>query len=118
MPKNGTMYFEPGVIVARAFDSDGDVVHSHLPGGRAVKHVLVGPFEKLPQAWPTLFAWCASHGLKLEGAFWQVYRPTAVDPARQENDFVRFARLSRQCAGARTLRCSRVSWAPARERRA
>ena len=29
MPKNGTMYLEPGVIVARGFDPDGDVVHSH-----------------------------------------------------------------------------------------
>jgi effector-binding domain-containing protein len=84
MPKNGAMYLEPGVIVTRAFESDGDVVHSRLPGGRAVKHVLVGPFEQLPQAWPALFAWCASQGLKLEGAFWQVYGPTAADPARQE----------------------------------
>ena len=84
MPKNGIMYLEPGVIVSRAFDSDGDVVPSHLPGGRAVKHVLVGPFEQLPQAWPTLFAWCAFQGLKLEGAFWQVYGPTVADPARQE----------------------------------
>jgi effector-binding domain-containing protein len=84
MPKNGTMYLEPGVIVTRTFDSDHDVVHSHLPGGRAVKHVLVGPFDQLPQAWPKLFEWCASRGLKLEGAFWQVYGPTAADPARQE----------------------------------
>ena len=60
------------------------MVHSHLPGGRAVKHVLVGPFEQLPQAWPALFAWCASQGLKLEGAFWQVYGPTPADPAEQE----------------------------------
>jgi hypothetical protein len=43
MPKDGMMYLEPGLIVNRAFDSDGDVVHSHLPGGRVVKHVLVGP---------------------------------------------------------------------------
>jgi effector-binding domain-containing protein len=84
MPKNGTMYLEPGVIVSRAFDADGDVVPSQLPGGRAVKHVLVGPFDQLPQAWPALFAWCAAQGLKLEGAFWQIYGPTAADPARQE----------------------------------
>jgi len=84
MPKNGTMYLEPGVIVTRGFAADGDVVHSHLPGGRAVKHVLVGPFDQLPQAWPALFAWCASQGLKLEGGFWQIYGPTAADPAKQE----------------------------------
>ena len=84
MPKNGTMYLEPGVIVTRAFDTDGDVVHSRLPGGRTVKHVLVGPFDRLPQAWPALFAWCASQGLKLEGSFWQVYGPSVADPASQE----------------------------------
>jgi effector-binding domain-containing protein len=84
MPKNGTMYLEPGVIVTGIFDADGDVVHSRLPGGRAVKQLLVGPFEQLPQAWPALFAWCASEGLKLEGAFWQIYGSTAADPASQE----------------------------------
>jgi hypothetical protein len=39
--------FGAGVIVARAFDTDGDVVPSYLPGGRVVKYVLVGPFERL-----------------------------------------------------------------------
>ena len=84
MPKDGTMHLEPGVIVTRPFDSDGDVVHSQLPSGRAVMHVLVGPFDRLPQAWPALFSWCANAGLKLEGAFWQIYGPTAIDPAKQE----------------------------------
>jgi effector-binding domain-containing protein len=55
-----------------------------LPAGRTVKRVLVGSFDQLPQAWPALFSWCASEGLKREGTFWQVYGPTAADPARQE----------------------------------
>jgi effector-binding domain-containing protein len=83
-PKDGRMSIEPGVIVACAFDSGGDVVCSQLPAGRAVMHVLVGPFEQLPQAWPALFAWCASEGLEREGTFWQVYGPSTADPARQE----------------------------------
>ncbi len=84
MPNNGTMHLEPGVIVARRFEPHGDVVHSHLPAGRAVKHLLVGPFDQLPQAWPALFQWCASCGLALEGAFWQIYGPTPDDPSKQE----------------------------------
>ena len=84
MPKDGKMHLEPGVIVSRAFAADGDVVPSHLPAGRAVKQVLVGPFEQLPQAWPALFAWCAGEGLKLEGAFWQIYGAPAADPSQQE----------------------------------
>lgn len=56
-----------------------DVVLSHLPGGRAVKYVRAGSVGRLPQAWPALFVWCASQGLKL-----QVYGATAADPASQE----------------------------------
>lgn len=81
---DGKMHYEPGVIVSRTFTSCGDVVSSQLPGGRAVKHVLIGAFDQLPQAWPALFTWCDSQGLQLEGAFWQVYGPTAADPAEQE----------------------------------
>ncbi len=84
MPKDGKMSIEPGVIVTRAFNSDGNVVCSQLPAGRAVRHVLVGPFDRLPQAWPALFSWCASEGLEREGAFWQIYGPTVADPAKQE----------------------------------
>jgi effector-binding domain-containing protein len=84
MPKDGKIYIEPGVIVARALAPDGDVVPSQLPAGRAVKHVLVGPFDQLPQAWPALFSWCTKEELKLEGTFWQIYGPTAADPAKQE----------------------------------
>ena len=84
MPEEGKMHYEPGVIVSRTFALSGDVVSSQLPGGRVVKHTLIGPFDQLPQAWPALFAWCKAQGLELEGAFWQVYGPTAVDPSKQE----------------------------------
>jgi effector-binding domain-containing protein len=80
----GGLYIEPGVIVAAAFTPDGDVVPSHLPAGRAVKQTLVGPFDQLARAWPALFSWCTDQGLRREGTFWQVYGPTAADPARQE----------------------------------
>jgi effector-binding domain-containing protein len=81
---DGKMHYEPGVVVSRTFASYGDVVSSQLPGGRAVKSVLIGPFDQLPKAWPALFAWCTSQGLKLEGAFWQVYGPSAANSAKQE----------------------------------
>lgn len=84
MLKEGKMHYEPGVIVSRTFTPSGDVVSSQLPGGRVVKRILIGPFDQLPQTWPALFAWCKAQGLELEGAFWQVYGPTAVDPAKQE----------------------------------
>lgn len=78
------MHYEPGVVVARAFEPVGNVVPSQLPAGRAVGHVLVGPFDVLPQAWPALLCWCSTKGLKLEGTFWQVYGPTRPDPVKPE----------------------------------
>lgn len=84
MIDGGRMHYEPGVTVDHAFEPAGDVVCSQLPGGRAVKYTLLGSFDQLPQAWPALFAWCEQNGLKREGTFWQVYGPTANDPADQE----------------------------------
>lgn len=83
-PADGRIYIEPGVIVARPFAPIGEVVASSLPAGRAVRYLLIGPFDQLPQAWPALFAWCRQHGHKTEGTFWQVYGPHAADPAQQE----------------------------------
>jgi hypothetical protein len=48
MPSGGKIYIEPGVIVARSFEPDGDVVPSHLPAGRAVRHLLIGPLDLRP----------------------------------------------------------------------
>jgi len=84
MPSGGKMSIEPGVIVAEDFAADGDVVPSELPAGRAVRHLLIGPFDRLSEAWPALFAWCRDEGHALEGRFWQVYGPTSRDPAEQQ----------------------------------
>jgi effector-binding domain-containing protein len=89
---DGKMHYEPGVIVARSFEPIGNLVASQLPAGRAVRHLLVGPFDLLPKAWPALFSWCSSQGLELEGAFWQVYGPPSADPAQQQTTL--FALLS------------------------
>ncbi len=84
IPRGNRMHMEPGVVVMGPFDPVGDVVASELPAGRAVRQVLVGPLEKLPEAWPALFSWCMSRGLRLEGAFWQVYGPTVTEPAEPQ----------------------------------
>lgn len=78
------LYLEPGVMVAKPVKPHGNVVASELPGGNAVHHLLVGPFDQLPQAWPALTAWCARNGHKLEGTCWEVYGPQASDPEKQE----------------------------------
>ena len=89
---DGKMHYQPGVIVAQTFEPIGTVIPSQLPAGRAVKHLLIGPFDLLPQAWPALFSWCSSEGLELEGTFWQVYGPPSADPTEQKTTL--FALLS------------------------
>ena len=84
LPSGGRMHLEPGVIVTGPFDAIGDVVASQLPAGRAIRQLHVGPLEKLPEAWPALFTWSMSKGLRLEGAFWQIYGSTTADPAEQQ----------------------------------
>ena len=83
-PVNGQIAMEPGTIVARAFEPEDYVICSELPAGQAVHHLLVGPFDKLPAAWQTLFEWCQAEKLKPAGINWEVYGPTPSDPAKQE----------------------------------
>jgi GyrI-like small molecule binding domain len=81
-PVDGRLDMEPGVLVARAFESRGDVVPSALPAGRAAYHLHVGSYEGIPGAWNTLFAWCSAQKLELTGINWQIYGDHEEDPAR------------------------------------
>jgi len=83
-PINGQIYLEPGVIVARAFEAEDYVICSELPAGQVAHHVLVGPFDRLPAGWQTVFEWCAKEKLNLAGVNWQIYGERATDPAQQQ----------------------------------
>ena len=72
-PVQGVLDMEAGVLVARGFEPEGEVVPSMLPAGRAAHYVLRGPFDELPTAWKTLFDWCAEHQLDLAGVNWEIY---------------------------------------------
>ena len=72
-PADGALDMEMGSIVARRFESHGDVVLSELPAGRAAHYSLKGSFEGLPGAWQTLFEWCAREGLRPNGVNWEIY---------------------------------------------
>jgi hypothetical protein len=78
---------EIGTIVGRRFAGRGEIVPSELPAGRAVHFQLRGPFDGMPGAWLTLFAWCQAEKLELACTNWEVYMPwEGVDPARLETD--------------------------------
>lgn len=86
-PADGRLDMEIGTIVARSFTACGDVQPSELPAGRAAHFQLKGPFDGMPGAWQTLFAWCSAEKLALAGVNWEIYSPwEGVDPARLETD--------------------------------
>lgn len=83
-PQGGALDMEMGTIVARPIEARGEIVPSELPAGRAVHHVMVGPFDGMGAAWQKLFEWCAAEKLQPAGINWEVYGPIATDPAQQE----------------------------------
>jgi hypothetical protein len=72
-PANGVLPMEMGLIVAKAFAAQGEVVCSELPAGRAVHYAMTGGFENLPGAWETLFKWLAEQKLTAAGINWEIY---------------------------------------------
>jgi len=86
-PAKEALEMEMGTIVGRSFADRGEIVPSELPAGRAVHFQLKGPFDGMPGAWQTLFAWCQAEKLELAGINWEIYMPwQGVDPAKLETD--------------------------------
>jgi effector-binding domain-containing protein len=86
-PAKDALDMEIGTIVGRSFAGRGEVVPSELPAGRAAHVQLKGPFDGMPGAWQTLFAWCQAEKIELAGINWEIYMPwEGVDPARLETD--------------------------------
>ncbi|MBY0322125.1 MAG: GyrI-like domain-containing protein [Reyranella sp.] len=86
-PAKDALDMEIGTIVGRRFAGRGEIVPSDLPAGRAAHFQLKGPFDGMPGAWQTLFAWCAAEKLELAGINWEIYMPwQGVDPAKLETD--------------------------------
>jgi len=86
-PAKEALDMEIGTIVGRSFAGRGEIVPSELPPGRAAHFQLKGPFDGMPGAWQTLFAWCQAEKLELAGINWEIYMPwQGVDPAKLETD--------------------------------
>jgi effector-binding domain-containing protein len=86
-PAKEVLDMEIGTIVGRSFTGRGEIVPSELPAGRAAHYQLKGPFDGMPGAWQTLFAWCQAEKLELAGINWEIYMPwEGVDPAKLETD--------------------------------
>jgi effector-binding domain-containing protein len=64
---------EGGVPVAAAFQGDGTVQPSELPGGRVATTRHIGPYERLGETHDAIHQWIADHGHQLAGPTWEVY---------------------------------------------
>ena len=86
-PARERLEMEIGSVVSQVFQSNGEVVPSDLPSGRAAHFLLKGPFDGMPGAWQTLFDWCKAEKFDLAGINWEIYMPwEGVDPADLETD--------------------------------
>jgi effector-binding domain-containing protein len=75
---------EVGVQVAGPFAGAGRVVPSALPAGLVATTVHRGAYEGLGTAHQAVLAWCAAHGLQLQGTRWEIYGDWREHPAELE----------------------------------
>jgi effector-binding domain-containing protein len=68
------------------------VIPSERPAFRAVKAVLVGGYENLPEAWPEFMQWIDDQGLQTATDFWQLFvkgPDSDPDPASYRTELIR-----------------------------
>ena len=83
---DGQMDVEVGVQVASPFPTQGEVVCSYTPRGRAVHAVHYGDYNALPGVYQAVMDWCAKHGHETAGVGWEVYGDWHDDPAQRRTD--------------------------------
>jgi effector-binding domain-containing protein len=84
--------FEIGVPVSKPVAPNGRVIPSERPAFRAVKAVLVGGYENLPEAWPEFMQWIDDQGLQTATDFWQLFvkgPDSDPDPASYRTELIR-----------------------------
>lgn len=77
-PPTDEVYLEAGFPVDAPIEATGEVVPSHLPGGRAATAVHVGPYSTMTATYDMLRGWILAHGLIPTVAMWETY---LTDPA-------------------------------------
>lgn len=73
-----------GVEVSHAFESEGEIVFTHTPAGRAVSTVHIGPPEQLAVANAAIEEWCRANGRSMAGISWEIYGDPGDDPGSLE----------------------------------
>lgn len=81
---DGKMTIEFGVQATRSFSSEGDVICTSTPAGRAATTLHVGPYHRLLDAHAAIRSWCTENGHARAGVDWEIYGDWSDDPAQLE----------------------------------
>lgn len=87
--------FEIGVPTSELVTPVGRMIASDRPAFRAVRAVLTGGYDQLPEAWPQFMKWIADHGIEPADDFWQVFAKgpeSDPDPASWRTELIRAVR--------------------------
>lgn len=81
---------EAGFPVAEPIAGNGEILASEIPGGKVCVTMLVGPYERLPEAWEALAAYADAEGLEPDTWCYEVYisDPTTVPPDQRQTQLV------------------------------
>ena len=85
-PEQGMIDYAPGRFISGPVNLSGEVSLFKLPRGKAAHLRLTGSYEKLPEAWASLFQACKSRGLELSGLHWEIYAPAETPEEKMETD--------------------------------
>jgi len=77
---------EVGVLAARAFEPEGSVISSALPGGEAATAIHRGDYARLGATHDAVRAHVAAQGRQLAGPRWEIYGHWREDPSELETE--------------------------------
>jgi effector-binding domain-containing protein len=82
----GDWNVEIGVRVSGEFESDGEVVCTHTPAGRAATCAHFGAYQRMREAYDAIDAWCKEHGERVGWPTWEAYGHWTEDEAQLRTD--------------------------------
>ena len=77
---------EIGVLAARAFEGEGRVISSQLPGGEVATATHRGDYARLGEAHDAVRDHLAAHEREPAGPKWEIYGHAGPDPAEAETE--------------------------------
>jgi effector-binding domain-containing protein len=77
---------EVGVLVSGAFEPEGRVIASELPGGKAATATHRGDYVRLGVTHDAVRDHVAAHGCELAGPRWEIYGHWRADPSELETE--------------------------------